>query len=311
MPMPILLAALLAAAPAVPVPLTLAVDAYPSLSPDGATLLFQSNRGGRWALYFADADGRNPRVFLDSGDDPSVASWSPDGARIVFAATVGEAPEIFVIDRDGSNRRRLTDDPGGDSHPHWSPDGTRIYFNSARGTPDRSAEWSRQWHDVYSVALDGSALRRHTRCEAVCTYPAPSPDGKRLAYRKVVAAPAFDWGLRATERNSEVFVANLDGSDARNLSRHAAYDGWPRWSPDGRWVVVSSNRTGRPNAGQLFALAADGDAVLQLTDGAEAFVQHSIAGPDAILAARVVDSVDPPFEHGHIVRLEVQWPPPE
>ena len=295
------LLAAIAAAPAVPV--TAVVDAYPMLSPDGTTLLFQSTRSGRTALWFADADGSRPRIFLDSGDDPSVAVWSPDGRRIAFAATVGSEPEIFVIDRDGKNRRRLTDDPGDDSHPHWSADGARIFFNSARATPDRSAAWNRQHHDIWSIRADGEDLVRHTRCAAVCTYGVPSPDGTMLAYRRVDDTPGFDWALASIPRNSEVYVAKLDGSDARNITNHAAFDGWPAWSPDGAFVVVSSNRTGRPNAGQLHAIRLADGHVTALTEGDAAHVQARFAGADALHAARVVAPDDGGPEQAVIVRI--------
>jgi TolB protein len=294
-----------------PPPLTPSTDAYPSLSPDGRTLLFQSNRSGRWALYVAEPDGSQARIFLDSGDDPVVANWSPDGRRIAFAAKVGEWPEIFVIDRDGRNRKRLTDHAGDDSHPHWSADGERIFFNSSRGTPDPTAEWSAQQHDLWSLRPDGEDLRRHTHCGTVCTYPVPSPDGKRLAYRKIVAMPGFDWALRAIERNSDVFVADLDGRNERNLSSHAAYDGWPVWSPDGRFVVISSNRTGKPNAGQLYAIEVDAAeaAPIALTDSRDyGYVQPSFAGAGMLYASRMREAYDWSWEYGHITRLPIELP---
>ena len=61
---------------------------------------------------------------------------------------------------NGRNIRRMTHAPGDDSHPHWSGDGRRIFFNSARATPDLKAEWSKQWIDIYSMAADGSDVRR-------------------------------------------------------------------------------------------------------------------------------------------------------
>jgi Tol biopolymer transport system component len=143
----------------------------------------------------------------------------------------------------------------------------------------------------------------------VCTYGSPSPDGRRLVFRKVIDAPAFDWALNAIARNSEVFVADLDGGNERNLTKHAAFDGWPAWSPDGRFVVVSSNRTGRPNAGQLFAIEVDGDRVVALTDDVDAaFVQHRFAGPGTILASRSVSAPDGSWEAAQVVRLEVELP---
>ncbi len=287
-----------------PAPLTPTEDAYPSLSPDGKTLLFQSNRPGRWALFFADADGGNVRVFLDSGDDPSVPVWSPHGLRIAFVASVDGQTEVFVVGADGAGRRRLTDQPGDDSHPHWSADGRRIFFNSARATPDLKADWARQWHNVFSMDAAGGDVRQHTRCQTVCTYPVPSPDGRRIAFRKIIDTPGFDWALRSIKRNSEVVVADLDGANEINLSNHAAFDGWPMWSPDGRWIVFSSNRTGRPNAGQLFATHADGAGLVQLTDSSRSYVQHSFASDgSALYVSQTTEALDWSWTYSHIARL--------
>ena len=289
-----------------PAPLTATEDAYPVLSPDGKTLLFQSNRLGRWALFLADADGKKVRVFLDSRDDPSVPVWSPDGRSIAFVASVEEQTEIFVIGADGSGRRRLTHQPGDDSHPHWSSDG-RIFFNSARATPDLEADWARQWHNIFSMNPAGGDIRQHTRCQTVCTYAVPSPDGRKLAFRKVIDAPGLDWALRNIARNSEVVVADMDGANEVNLTRHAAFDGWPTWSSDGKWIVFSSNRTGRPNAGQLFAVRADGNDLTQLTDSARSYVQHSFA-PDAasLYVSQTTEALDGSWTYSHIVRVPVK-----
>ena len=58
--------------------------------------------------------------------------------------------------------------------------------------------------------------------------------------------------------NSEVFVAESDGSNQRNLTNHPAFDGWPSWSPDGSQIVFASNR--RANY-QIFVMNADGSNV--------------------------------------------------
>ena len=76
--------------------------------------------------------------------------------------------------------------------------------------------------EIYSIDI---ATRKVTTLIAggVNTYPVWSPDGKKLVFRRMIG-----------ETNSEVFVANADGSDARNLTNDPAFDGWPAWSPDGR-----------------------------------------------------------------------------
>ena len=287
-----------------PPPLTRVEDAYPSLSPDGKYLLFQSTRSGRWALYIADPDGANVRAFLDSGDDPVGAVWSPDGKQIAYAATTEGQSEIFVIDADGKRRKRLTHDPGDDSHPHWSADGRRIFFNSARATPDRSAKWQLQWHEVFSMKPDGTDFRQHTNCRTTCTYPVPSPDGRRIAYRKVIDTPGLAWTLKSTARNSEVFVADIDGKNEINLTAHAAYDGYAMWSPDGQWIIFSSARTGHPNGGQLFLSRPDGSSLRQITDGTVSYTQPTFT-PDgrSVYAARVYEPLDVSWTYSHLVRV--------
>ena len=288
--------------------LTSVQNSYPSASPDGSHIVFQSNRTGRWELFVMRADGTDLRQLTDTPGDNVTPKWSPDGRRIVFAAerTPGDS-EIYVMNADGRNVRALSPAPGDDSHPGWSPDGTRVIFNSARNTPDPAADWSRQWHDVYSVrADDGGNLLRHTSCRSVCTYPSYSPDGKRIAFRKVVDAPGFQWDLTSALRNSEVFVADVDGGNERNLSNSAAFDGWPVFTPDGRGVVFSSNRAGPARVGQLYLVTVPDDEVeapRALTAGPRSIVQASFSRDGRTLYAYMNDEL-PDIEYGDVVRYE-------
>lgn len=242
-------------------------EAYPSVSPDGKQVVFQSKRSGRIALWMAGADGSNLRLFLDTGAEPVSAVWSPDGRQIAFAGTVDDDSEIFVVNSDGKNVRRLTSIKADDSHPFWSADGSRLFFSSNRHTPDQTVPFGRQIHDIFSMKPDGSDVRRHTDCKAVCTYPAPSPDGKSLAYRKILLTPGMRWDQSVMPADSEVMVAAIDGTGERALAASPAFDGWPAWSPDGRWIAFSSNRLGQVNTGQVFLVHPDGSGLRQLTSG--------------------------------------------
>lgn len=301
--MPLVAAAILAASAATP--LTTVRDAYPSLSPDGSTLLFQSNRAGRNAIYLADADGANVRVIYDA-EEAETPAWSPDGAKIAFVAVLGGDTEIFVMDADGSNVRQITDAKGDDAHPHWSNDG-RIFFNSARTTPDLSADWSAQYHEIFSMKPDGSDLKQHTHCRTVCTFGSPSPDGKRLAYRKVIDGQALNWAQEKNERNSEVFVSRLDGTGERNLSDSPAFDGWPVWTPDSRHVVFASNRGGRANVGQVYAIRPDGGGLAPLTDEDWSNVQPSVS-PDGGTLYTYRNIENERGEFGHVAATPINLP---
>ena len=229
-------------------------SSYPHPSPDGTQVVFESDRTGRSEIFVVGADGNGLRQLTDGPGQQFTPKWSPDGRHIVYVSTpaAGEPGDLYVMAADGTGQRRLTDHPGDEGHPHWFPDGSRIVFNSNRTTPDPTLPFSRQWHEVFSVALDGSDVRQHTYCRTVCTYPSVSPDGRSIAYRKVLDGPALQWDFTPSERNSEVFVAALDGSGERNLSNSGAYDGWPVWWPDGRSLVFVSNRTGPAVTGSLW-----------------------------------------------------------
>jgi TolB protein len=246
------------------------------LSPDGTRLVFESNRTGNWDIYTMKPDGTDlVRLTTDPAADVGPI-WSPDGKRILFGSERDASdPEIYVMNADGSDQRRLTRQPGDDSHPHWSPDGSRIVFNSARTTPDLKAEWTKQYHEIFTMAADGSDVRQITRAQTVSTYPQFSPDGKKIAFRRTLDEPGFLWDLTLGMRNSEVFVMNADGSNPVDVSKSAAYDGWPAWSPDGATIVFSSNRAGPANIGQLYAVDPDGGNLRKLTDGPGSFVQPS------------------------------------
>lgn len=308
---PILYALLLVAADVDVSAVTSVRDSYPHLSPDGRTLLFHSNRSGKQAIWAADADGGHPRLLFDGGTlgmEPGTPVWSPDGGTIAFGmrpagATGDDESDVYVMRPDGSGIRRLTEAPGDDSHPHWSADGRRIFFNSARATPDLAAPWNRQWIDIYSMAADGSDIRRHTDCRAVCTYPAPSPDGRSVAHRKTLPVTGLSWARQTIGRNSEIFVTALDGSGSKNVSKSAAYDGWPSWSPDGRWVIFSSNRDQKPNVGQIYAVRSDGTGTKRITDGLSK-VQPTLSCDGKRLYFYENVETDH-FELGHVASLDV------
>src|SRR5688572_2190937 len=62
--------------------------------------------------------------------------------------------------------------------------------------------------------------------------------------------------------NPEIFLANADGTGAKNLTNNPAEDTGGAWSPDGKQIVFASDRTG---GGDLYIMDADGGNVRQLT----------------------------------------------
>lgn len=280
-------------------------DMYPSVSPNGTQVVFQSNRTGSNQIFIMNMDAGKPRQLGDFPLGAETPVFSPDGQRIVFDVYVGDNNnDVFTINSDGSNLKQLTDSPGYDGHPHWSADGRRIVFNSDRTTPDPNAGWSDRWHEIFSMNADGSDIQQHTHCEAVCTFGSLSPDGKKVLYRKVIEAPGLNWALGSIEKNSEIFIADLDGGNETNISKNAAFDGWPVFSPDGKHVTFASNRNGPALTGQVWLMNTDGSGLQQLSEGPWSHAQPAW-GFDGkhIYAYQLKETED--YEFGSIVRIKV------
>ena len=246
LPIPGLLLAAAQIAVGAPQPITGIENAFPAWSPDGSKIVFQSNRTGEWHLYTMKPDGSDVRDLTPSMKDCRNPSYSPDGSKIVFYSGGTGNDEIWVMGADGTGARNLTNNPASDIHPHWSPDGTSIVFNSLRD--DRDA------YDVYRMSADGGNVTRLTATREDETCAQLSPDGKRIVFLR-----GFGNG------NDDIMVSGPDMKDAANLSNSPyANEGWPSWSPDGKRVLFSSNRSG---VMVVYVVDADGSGLRPLTDG--------------------------------------------
>jgi TolB protein len=219
----------------------------PSLSPDGKRMVYITVVEGREQLFIMNVDGAGAVQLTRDDADHEDPAWSPDGKSIAFVYVKDGLEIISLMNVGGSGVQRLTPGDVKAIHPNWSPDGSKLaYCTDDDLAPPRK-------NDADIVVIDVDTRRTRTLITGgVNTYPAWSPDGKRLAFRRMLG-----------EMNSEVFVANADGSGARNLTNHPAFDGWPAWSPDGTRIAFASNRN---SSYQIFMMNADGSDVRLLAN---------------------------------------------
>jgi len=64
------------------------------------------------------------------------------------------------------------------------------------------------------------------------------------AETKLLRHPSYHNGKVAFSYLGDIWVANEDGSNVQRLTVHRARDIYPHFSPDGKWIVFSSNRNG-------------------------------------------------------------------
>jgi TolB protein len=221
-------AAQTAAPPGIAVPITHHETYDPSFSPDGKQMVYLVGVAGREQMFVANSDGSGARQLTHDADvDHEDPAWSPDGKRIAYVHMQAGTQTIHVMAIDGTGDERVTDPAIHVIHPRWHPDGNRLAFC----TTDDLDPPRKNASEILVLDLRTRALKTLVS-GGINTYPAWSPDGTQLALRK------FTDG----DRNSEVFVADADGTHLRNVTNDPAFDGWPAWSPDGRRIAFASNR---------------------------------------------------------------------
>jgi TolB protein len=219
----------------------------PAPSPDGTKLVYISVVERKEQLFIMNVDGSGAIQLTHDNSDHEDPAWSPDGRTIAFVYVKDKLEIISLVSADGSGMRQLTPKNVRAIHPNWSPDGSKLAYC----TDDDLAPPQKNDSDI--LVFDLPTARITTLITGgVNTYPSWSPDGKRIAFRRMVG-----------ESNSEVFVANADGSGARNVTNHPAFDGWPAWSPDGTRIAFASNRN---SSYQIFTMNADGSDVRLLAN---------------------------------------------
>jgi Tol biopolymer transport system component len=122
--------------------------------------------------------------------------------------------------------------------------------------------------EVNVMNADGSGKRKLTRIAWNFQPPVWSPDGQKLAFERRLDPTKYKGQCGSCD--VDVYAMKADGSAQQNLTRNAAYDGDPSWSPDGGRIAFVSNRDGKPE-GQfppetdIHVMNADGSGQQNLT----------------------------------------------
>jgi TolB protein len=221
--------------------------ATPALSPDGKRMVFEQVIDGKEQLFVMDLNGSNSIQLTRGPFGHESPAWSPDGNKLAVVAHEGDHQIIYIMNADGTEMWPLTAKDGHAIHPNWSPDSSSVIYCSS----DDLHPPQKNPAEIYSVNIETKNVVTLIS-GGINTYPSWSPDGKKIVFRKIIDGD-----------NSEIFVANSDGSNPRNLSNNPGFDGWPSWSPDGREIAFASNRNGNY---KIYLMDADGNNVRLLAE---------------------------------------------
>ncbi|HET8550293.1 MAG TPA: hypothetical protein VFL57_19920 [Bryobacteraceae bacterium] len=255
-------------------------------SPDGRRLVFQSTRDGAGCdqIYVMDATGQNVARISSGAGVTTCGYFFPDGKHVLYASTHDQFPtcparpdrskgyvwavhpayDIYVADLNGKIVRRLTDGQGYDAEATMNWARRRIVYTS-KASGDL---------DLWSMNLDGS---RKTRLTSTAGYDGGafySRDGRRLVWRAHHPAegPDLDRYKQLLSEDvtapmkMELFVANADGSRAKQITNFGCASFAPQFTPDGRRIIFSSNKNKCDSREfELFIVDVDGQHLQQIT----------------------------------------------
>ncbi len=222
-----------------------------ALSPDGAVLYFASpNERETLDLWsFRESDGRVEKLT--------------SFARDTYAPSVDDAGRVLFKVQDYRTFLAMAPAAGGETTalttfqsetPSWDTTSGRIAFtfgNWRRVLDDRNYPDISQ--HVGFIRLDASlpAEAPHGIVSASTSEDqgqAFSPDGKWIAFHSHYGP------------SDDIWIVPSDLSKApRQLTKGGYETGWPRWSPDGRFVLYSTAK-GREAPGRGYVLRLDGES---------------------------------------------------
>ena len=146
--------------------------------------------------------------------------FSPDGRQLAFVGLSEGGVSLFDVERQ---TYRALKDKGVASSPRWSPDGTRLATSWTAGGP---------FH-LWIVPTGRGDWERLTESERSDRGLSWSPDGRFLA---------FD---RRSPLSQDIFLYRFEDRQVVPFLTTNATEGYPEFSPDGRWLAYASNESGR------------------------------------------------------------------
>jgi eukaryotic-like serine/threonine-protein kinase len=200
-------------------------DRQPAFSPDGATVVFSSNRSGNLDLWLMNVE---TGALRQATDDPA-ADWdpaySPDGKHLLWSSDRSGSLQVWMANADGTGERQVTRDAVGAENPTATRDLSFIVYVSDDPKPEKGGVWR--------IKPDGTGAAR--LLEAGHWVPEVSPDGRYALAVKFQAD-------RTENRIRVVEVATgkaVPFEIAVPYPRTAANVTWgrARWMPDGRRIA--------------------------------------------------------------------------
>jgi Tol biopolymer transport system component/DNA-binding winged helix-turn-helix (wHTH) protein len=266
----------------------------PTFSPDGREIAYCKGDG----IYVCERNGSNAHKLVSLPSNSWELAWAPDGKVLRFTLADEKNYEfsLWEVSRNGNNLHPLFPErhaPQMDCCGKWSTDGRYYFFSSNKGDPNVGigSVWARREKGKFAGWFKpGPPVRLSVAPVSLGTLR-PSADPRKffllgianeqnellrispnkLSFssvfgstdaRAVSSSPQGNW-LAAVLGDWTLWRSRPDGTERTELATDLmAYKGFPRWSPDGHWILFQGAKIGRPS--NIYMVSAEGGSSQEL-----------------------------------------------
>src|ERR1700693_1875954 len=279
----------------------------PQLSPDGSWIAYtvktpllkkDKNEERIWMIPTAGGD---PIALTAAGVSSSHPRWSPDGKYVAFlSARNGSKEQVWLLNRVGGEAERLTYTPQDVDELTWSPDGSRLALLLRDASLEEKEAFKEQNEREKEPDTDKEAKEKEPKKQRPWVIDRRQFKQDEIGY--------------LDRRRTHLYVFDLAKRNLTQITSGDYDDEELAWSPDGKQLAFSSNRsTPDPDATyntDIWVVSADntdkGAHVTQVTTspGEDRSPAWSPDGKSIAYSARLDPSV---FEYGtrHLAIISV------
>ena len=276
-------------------------------APDGKRLIFQTTRDPYDCdqIFIMNADGSDQHLVSTGKGRTTCAYFLKDNKHIVYASTHEASPacpppadrskgyvwavydtyDIYLATDDGKIEKKLAAAPGYDAEAtvNWKT-GKIVYTSMQSGDLD-----------LWTMNTDGTGKKQITKTEGYDGGAVFSRDGKKIVWR--ANHPSTPEGMKSyrelraanltTPMKMELFIADADGKNSRQITNFGCASFAPTFTPDGKKILFSSNKHACDSRKfELFLINTDGTGLEQVTDfgGFTSFPEFSPDGKKLVFA---------------------------
>ncbi|HEX2692189.1 MAG TPA: M20/M25/M40 family metallo-hydrolase [Kofleriaceae bacterium] len=263
----------------------------------GQSKLVSTGKGRTTCSFFLPGD--QEIIYASTHEASPACPTPPDMSRGYYWGLFDY--DIYRASADGSNLRKLTDAPGYDAEATVCPVDGSIVFTSMRSGD----------LELWRMDADGKNVKQLTNAPGYDGGAFFSPDCKKIVWRssRPQGKDLEDYKALLAQNlvkptKMDLYIANADGSDARQLTYLPGASFAPFFFPDGKRVIFASNYLApRGPEFDLFAIDIDGSHLERITyaGGFDGFPMFSPDGKTLAFSSNRRDTVK--TDKGEVYRL--------